>query len=103
MQTITKAEVYGVVSEAKGGMMTVTFKRKTDKKVGGVVVARAGDLRTMTCRTGVKKHLTGVGAKYSFAEKKLLSVYSIADKGYRSIPVDGVVAVKASGEEYEVA
>jgi len=47
--------------ETQGGkFFRVLFKRKNDKVVGGVVVAKAGETRSMLCRRGVKKFVKGV-------------------------------------------
>lgn len=50
-----------------------------------------GKLRVMRARTGVKKHLSGKGAPYSFNSKGLLSVWDVDAKGYRSVPTDAIV------------
>ena len=98
-----------------GQFFSVTFKRRTDKrernKVTGQMetIARAGDLRSMVCRTGVKKHLTGEGAAYSFRDKGLLPVWEVAaykvgretglsedeagKKAYRAVPVDTITEI----------
>lgn len=47
--------------ESQGGkFFRVQFRRKHDKVVDGVVVAKAGEVRSMLCRRGVKKFVKGV-------------------------------------------
>jgi len=61
-----------------------------------------GELRTMACRLGVKKFLRGGQMAYSPSEKRLLTVFSMADKGYRCIPLDGVKSVCVGGQTYSL-
>jgi len=88
-----------------------TFIRKHDKvekdqQTGEkILVAAAGTLREMTCRTKVKKHLkteNGEGRKYNFTDRRLSSVYDINAKGYRSFSWDHLVMLKMAKEEYVV-
>ena len=87
-----------------------TFIRKTDKVSKGqdgekVIVATAGSLREMTCRTKVKKHLKtegGEGRAYNFSERRLSSVYDVNAKGYRAFSWDHLVQLKLAKEVYIV-
>lgn len=58
-----------------------------------------GSKRTMVCRCGVKKYLKGGSPAYNFAEKGLISVFEFG-KGYRSIPIDNLIAIKFNGMAY---
>lgn len=58
-----------------------------------------GSGRTMVCRCGVKSKRTGQGAKYSFREKGLLSVWEFGN-GYRSVNIDNIVCIKHGGKLY---
>jgi len=64
-----------------GKMFSVTFARKVDKKVGGVIVEPAGSLRTMTARTGVSKGVKGVDEpevrKAEDVRNNVLTVYDV--------------------------
>jgi hypothetical protein len=73
-----------------GHIFTVTFTKRTN-----------GEIRTMTCRTGVRKHLKGGPAAYNFKSKNLLSVYDMQSRGYRCIPVDAIIEMKISGKIYK--
>ena len=82
-----------------------SFIRKGDKKENCVVVAAAGTIREMTCRTKVKKHLKtegGEGRAYNFTSKRLSSVYDVNAKGYRSFSWDHLVQLKLAKEVYIV-
>lgn len=89
---ITAAKAAEMLTSTEGKIFSVKFiKRST------------GELREMVARTGVKAHLKGGDAAYKFSEKSLLPVYDLQAKGYRSIPLDAIVSLKAGGEEYEVS
>ena len=57
-------------------------------------IKKDGSERTMICRFGVRSKLSGTGAKYSFIDKGLLSVYEFG-KGYRSIKLDKILGIKS--------
>lgn len=61
-----------------------------------------GELRTMSCRLGVKKFLRGGKLTYSPAEKELLTVFSMNDNGYRSIPLNAIKRLSIAGESFKV-
>lgn len=96
-----------------GKMFSVAFRRKNDKKVGGVVVEPAGTIREMVARTGVKKGVLGVippeVRKAEDAEHNVLTVYDMAvleagkdEKGaFRRINLSDLVTVKLHGVTYK--
>lgn len=59
-----------------------------------------GEMRTMLCMFGVKKHLKGGKAAYHFGDKGLLSVFDINKQAYRSIPIDNIRLIKSAGIVY---
>ena len=61
-----------------------------------------GEFREMLCRKGVKKYINGDGLKFDPITRGLLSVYDIEEKGYRFIPLDAVLAVKALGKSFYI-
>ena len=72
-----------------GGIFSVEFiKRST------------GELRKMTCRLGVKKHLKGGSKAYNPKKHNLLTVFDMQAKGYRSIPVDAVQKLSINGQTF---
>lgn len=88
---ISAKEAADLLTATEGRIFSVVFVKRT-----------TGEQRTMTARTGVKKHLKGGDAAYSFSEKALLSVYDLQRKAYRSIPLDGILSLREGGEEYVV-
>ena len=82
-----------LIDSTDGRWFTVTFIKRTD-----------GSLRTMTCRTGVKKYVNGVGLAYDPKSLNLRSVW-VANEGkegaesYRSINLETIVEIKAEGKE----
>lgn len=88
-KTLTAAQLTTMV--ANGKIFGVSFIKRT-----------TGELRTMSCRLGVKKFLRGGKLAYSPSEKQLLTVFSMNDNGYRSIPLDSIKSVSVSGQSFVV-
>ena len=61
-----------------------------------------GEERIMNCRRGVKKDLKGVGPKFDYREKRILPVYDMNKKGYRSIKTDSLIWIKIAGHKYNI-
>lgn len=74
---------------SKGKLFRVTFIKRT-----------TGEERTMVCRMGVTKDLTGKGLSYEPKDKGLVTVYDMQKRGYRSIPIEGIKEIRLSGEIY---
>jgi hypothetical protein len=77
-------QVKGIV---KGRFFTATFIKKD------------GSTRKMNCRLGVKRHLKG-GQNTKAHLPHYLTVYSVPDKGYRSINLDTLISIKANGKTF---
>lgn len=90
--TLTRQEIADLLMGTNGRIVSVTFVKRT-----------TGENRTMVCRTGVKKHLKGGDAAYSFSAKSLLSVYDLGKKAYRSVPLDAILSVTFGGVTYTAA
>ena len=92
MKTILygKEEVKNLLDSIGGEFFRVSFIKRT-----------TGELREMTCRKGVKKHLQGGEAAYSFSEKGLISVYDVQSEGYRCIPIENVLEIEFGGVKYQ--
>jgi len=76
------AEALTRIANSNGKFFSVSFKRKTAKKVNGVVIAPKGSIRKMLCRTGVAKYVTGTGngnRKAEDARNEVLTVWDIAE------------------------
>jgi len=56
----------------------------------------------MNYRLGVTKHLKGGSQGYSPKAHNLITVFEI-NKGYRSIPIDGVVSITKAKEKLIVS
>ncbi len=74
----------------------------SDGRVFGVefIKRSTGELRKISCRIGVKKHLKGGAKAYSSQEKRLLTVFDMSANGYRSIPVEGIRCVSVGGQSF---
>ena len=60
------------------------------------------EIREMNCRQHVVKHLKGGERAYEFEEKGLIPVYDLVKSAYRCIPLEGIMTIRAKGEEYRV-
>lgn len=83
---ITQTEMISRIRKSCGKIMTVKFIKRTDGKV-----------RVMNCRTEVKKRLRGGDSKIRPCHR-LIAVYDLKSKGYRSIPEEGVFEVRIGGQ-----
>ena len=90
-KAIKLAEAAEMIRSSNGAIFGVDFVKRT-----------TGEVRKMTARLGVKKHLKGGEAAYDAAAKDLIFVYDVAAKGYRSIALDAIKAIRFGGEKYEV-
>lgn len=74
----------------------------SDGKVFGVefIKRSTGELRRMNCRLGVTRHLKGGNKAYRASEKQLLTVFDMTNKGYRSIPLEGIQRVSVGGQTF---
>jgi len=105
---ITADKAEELIRKHKGKIFWVAFTRKTNKKKRNpetgemVFVARKGDIRYMSCRTGVKAGVKGVGRNFDPKEKRLISVYDIQKKGYRMFSKDHLVYLKIARKKYVV-
>lgn len=77
-----------------------------------------GEIRTMRCRKGVKKYVSGVGAAYDAKSKGLLTVWDMdkmteytksgmtkeeaGPKCYRSIPLEMILEISVNGEIHKI-
>jgi hypothetical protein len=73
---------------SNGKIFTIVFKKKD------------GDVRVMNARTGVTKHLKGGSQPYDAVEKNLFTVFEIG-KGYKTIPIEGIMEIHANATIYK--
>ncbi len=87
---------------------SVPFNRRnlknlvSDGKIFSVefIKRSTGELRTMTARLGVRKHLQGGRKVYNPAQHNLLTVFDMDTKGYRSIPVEAIQRLIIGGQTF---
>ena len=77
------------IKNTNGRWFTVTFRKVNN------------EIRTMNCRTGVKKYLKDGELKYDPAAKRLIPVFE-KKVGYRMVPLDRVISAKIDGTEYKI-
>ena len=92
MAIISTAEAIALIEKSNGKMFSVEFVKRT-----------TGEHRKMVARLGVKKHLAGGDAAYSFTERGLVSVYDVQKKGYRTIPTESISTLTIGGSTYTIA
>jgi hypothetical protein len=88
---LTKEAAVQMLDKSKGRWFTIEFTKRT-----------TGEKRTMTCRTGVKKHLKGGARAYDPKELGLMIVWEAKSSAYKSIPTDAITAIRYGGKHYEV-
>ena len=73
-----------------GNIYSVSFQKRTD-----------GSIRKMICRGKVVKGLRGGTLKFNPLERDLVQVYDMRKKGYRLVPCENVISIKAKGKYEE--
>lgn len=94
---MTRTEALQFIAGTNGRVFAVEFVKRT-----------TGERRVMNCRLDVTSHLTrqpdgppqepGV----TIHAHKLLKVFDMVKRAYRSIPVDGMVRLKAAGQWHDI-
>lgn len=90
MNNIKKREILNLLKDNKNLIFSVVFLKKN------------GELRPMTCKLGVKKHLKGGILKYNPGERNNLIVFDMQKEGYRTINLDTLMHISMKGVEYNV-
>lgn len=75
---------------SKGRIMSIVFKKKD------------GTYRTMVCRKGVTKGVTGKGMRYRPLAKGLMPVFDMQKQEYRQVNLLTVSSFKAGGSNFLV-
>lgn len=75
--------INSILAATEGKFFTVVFVKKD------------GSLRTMNCRTGVKKHLKGGVSTLNASE--YLTVYDMQAEGYRAVNYATIQSVTCNG------
>lgn len=63
-----------------------------------IFTKKNGEMRKMTARLGVKKHLKGGQMKHNPDELNHLVVFDMAKKEYRTINIDTLIELKFKGK-----
>ena len=90
MKAISKREILEIIKNNKNTIFSVVFLKKN------------GEIRRMTCRFGVKKHLKGGKLSFNPLERNLLVVFDMQKEGYRMINLDTLMSINMKGVEYNV-
>jgi len=69
-----------------GRMCSITFTK------------RSGEIRKLTGRLGVKRHLKGKGKNYSDEDKGLVTIFDSQKGEYKSIRANSIQEVRAHGK-----
>ena len=90
---MNRAQAVQLIRESNGKILGLEFVKRSD-----------GSVRTGAFRVGVVrvKGDLGSGASYDPADHGLVTVWDMA-KGYRSIPVEGLLAVTSGGIRHVVS
>jgi len=95
MNTVTMklSEVLDFIQQTNGKIFSIKFTKRT-----------TGEERQMTCRTGVEGHKVAAPSKpgLDFKKHDLISVFDMQKQAYRSIPIEGIFAIKQDGEWVDV-
>lgn len=73
-----------------GHFFTAVFIKKTN-----------GELREMTCRFGVKKHVNGKGLKFDPVSKGYFPVWDSVKKDYRMLNLNTLLFINYAGKSYQ--
>lgn len=88
---LRRRNIYRWLMATNGRVFAVTFiKRSTGKD------------KTIRARVGVKTRQKGKSLRYNSSDKKLIVVYDMKERMYKSIPIDGIEAVICRGKWYRV-
>ena len=90
MKKIKRRDILNLLKENSNEIFSVVFLKKN------------GEIRPMTCRFGVKKHLKGGKLSFNPLEKNLLVVFDMQKEGYRMINLETLMTINMKGVEYNV-
>jgi hypothetical protein len=90
MKVIDTEQAVKLMNETNGNIFSVVFTKKD------------GSIRHMNCRTGVKKHVKGVGLAFDPSKKGLYGVFDMKNEGYRFITVSQIQGLQIAGKFYTV-
>ncbi len=85
----TRTALQMVEAARSGRIFTVQFIKRT-----------TGELRTMSCRRGVRKGVKGVGMSYDPLSKGLLTVWDVNKGQHRMINLADLVSLTMDGKTF---
>lgn len=74
-----------IIEATNGRFFTIVYRKRDDT------------IRNINCRTGVVRYVKGTGLPRKNAG--LITIYDVKLKGYRSININRIVAMKFAGAE----
>jgi len=91
VQIIKRERAAQFLESETGGRIFAVYFQKSD-----------GTMREMVCRRGVRKHLRGGSLPYDAKAKRLLPVFDLSKREYRTVNLASLVSFKVSGETFIV-
>jgi hypothetical protein len=91
VKVIGPGSVQDIILGSGGRFLTVCFRKRT-----------TGELREMTCRTGVRKGVKGVGMAFTPEQRNLVVVWDVEKRGFRMITLDEVIWVRDGKQQFTV-
>ena len=89
---ITISQAQEIIKGVSNGLIfTVNFVKRTN-----------GEIRTINCRKGVRKGVTGQGLAFSPASKGLVSVFDMQKLQFRFIALETILGLSVQGQKYIV-
>ena len=89
---LDRNDVFDLLKSNKNKIFSVIFLKRT-----------TGEVRHMTCRLNVAKHLNGGMLLFDPLSRGLISVYDVKNKGYRMINLETLMSIKMLGRSYDLA
>lgn len=91
MKYVTRDQMIEKIKSTNGQIMSILYRSaRSDNHV-----------RRLNCQTNVTKHLTGRG-KAAPESAKLITVYDLGEKNYRSLAFEGIIQATINKTVYEV-
>ena len=90
MLKITSEHAEKLIRSTNGSIFSVSFIKKN------------GDLREMTCRLGVTKHLKGGEQAYDPKDYDLITVFDLQAQDYRMINIETLKRITVDGRSFSV-
>lgn len=80
-----------IANYSKELIFSVTFVKRTN-----------GEVRTLTGRKGVTKHLKGGSLAFDPSSKGLIVIFDVQKNEYRMVNLETVISIRMDGQDYQV-